>query len=177
MRCSPSPMRRRTPPISSLHRFCRDRFCSSTGFPWSHSLLQTSPCSGVGSSRGCRWISAPPCPPGAAGVQPPLCRLHHGISALEPGAAPAPPSPLPWVSAELFLSHSHSSLAPAVVQYLLHFLKHVITELLPVLLKGSALTSSRSIMELGEASGIFSQKSPLQSTPSPKPCHTNLTLL
>lgn len=54
--------------------------CSSTGFPWSHSLLQTSPCSGVGTSRGCRWISAPPCPPGAAGAQPPLCGLHHRIS-------------------------------------------------------------------------------------------------
>lgn len=37
--------------------------------------------------------------------------------------------------------------------------------------------ASRSMVELREASGIFSQKSPLQSTPSPKPCHTNLTLL
>ena len=34
--------------------------CSSAGFPRGHSLLRASPCSGVGSSTGCRWISAPP---------------------------------------------------------------------------------------------------------------------
>jgi len=34
--------------------------CSSTGFPWGHSLLQASPCSGTEPSRGCRWIPATP---------------------------------------------------------------------------------------------------------------------
>ncbi|XP_074894868.1 tRNA:m(4)X modification enzyme TRM13 homolog isoform X3 [Buteo buteo] len=34
--------------------------CSSTGFPWGHSLLRAPTCSSMGSSMGCRWISAPP---------------------------------------------------------------------------------------------------------------------
>lgn len=32
--------------------------CSSTGFPWGYSLLRASPCCSVGSSMGCRRISA-----------------------------------------------------------------------------------------------------------------------
>jgi len=34
--------------------------CSSVGSPQGHSLLWVSTCSGLGSSTGCRWISAPP---------------------------------------------------------------------------------------------------------------------
>ena len=33
--------------------------CSSTGFPWGHRLIWASTCSGMVSSVGCRWISAP----------------------------------------------------------------------------------------------------------------------
>ena len=83
--------------------------CSSTGFPRGHSLLWASTCSGVGSSTGCRWISAPPWTSmGCRGtacltmVFPMGCR---GISAPAPGAPPPPPSSLTLVSAELFLSH------------------------------------------------------------------------
>jgi len=34
--------------------------CSSVGCPQVHSILQASTCSSMGSSPGCRWISAPP---------------------------------------------------------------------------------------------------------------------
>ena len=70
--------------------------CSSAGFPRGHSLLQAPTCSGVGSSPGCRWISAPPWTSlGCRGtacltmVFPTGCR---GISAPTPGAPPPPPS-------------------------------------------------------------------------------------
>ena len=49
---------------SSLHRATGPQVlpgaCSSAGFPRGHSVLRASTCSGVGSSTGCRWISAPP---------------------------------------------------------------------------------------------------------------------
>lgn len=139
---------------SSLHRFCQD------SAPAQASLrvllccgllqgLQVDLCTPK-PSRGCRG-SAPS--PWAASQN------FRGISSLEPAAAPSSPPALPWMFAVLFLPHSPSSLPPSVVQYLYHFLKYVITEVLPVFLKGSALASHRSIMELGEASGIFSQKS------------------
>lgn len=121
------------------------------------------------------WISAALCPPGAAGAQPPL----HGCTRQSQGYLSSGTWSSSFFSCSGCLqscsSHSHSSLPPALVQYFLPLLKYVITEVLPVLLKGSALASSKSIVEFGEASGFFSQKSPLQSTPSPKPCHTNLS--
>ena len=79
--------------------------CSSAGFPRGHSLLRASACSGVGSSTGCRWISAPPWTSmGCRGtacltvVFPMGCR---GISAPAPPPAPS----LTLVSAWLFFSH------------------------------------------------------------------------
>jgi len=79
---------------------------TSMSSPQGHSLLWASTCSGVLSSTGCRWISAPLWTPWAAEGQPasPLsgCR---GISAPVPGAPPPPPSSVTLVSAKLFLSH------------------------------------------------------------------------
>ncbi|NXM07133.1 ASIC2 protein, partial [Tyrannus savana] len=47
--------------------------------PTAHSLLRASTCSSVGSSTGCRWISAPHGPPWAAGAQLPQQGLHSGL--------------------------------------------------------------------------------------------------
>jgi len=133
--------------------------CSSIGFR-GHSFLQAYSCSSVGSSIGCRWISAPLCTsmgcrgqpaspwssPQAAGESL-LRRLEHLLP---------PPSALTLVSAELLLSQSHSSLQ---LQLLLHrfflpFLKYVITEVLPPLLIGLALASNGSILELAGTGSV-----------------------
>ena len=54
--------------------------CSSMGFPQGHSLLRASTCSGVGSSTGCRWISAPlQTLHGLQGHSLPHHGLHHGL--------------------------------------------------------------------------------------------------
>ena len=77
--------------------------------------LDTSFCSGVGSSTGCRWISAPPWT--SMGCKGTACLTMvfttgcRGISAPAPGAPPPPPSSLTLVSAELFLSHILSPLS------------------------------------------------------------------
>ena len=79
-----------------------------------HSLLWEPTCSGVGSSLGCRWRSAPLWTSlGCRGtacltmVFPTGCR---GISSLAPGGPPPPPSSLTLVFAVLFHTHfSHSS--------------------------------------------------------------------
>lgn len=47
------------------------------GFPQSHSLLWAPICSGVGSSKGCRWICASPCTSkGCGGISAPPCHLQ-----------------------------------------------------------------------------------------------------
>jgi len=106
--------------------------------------------SSVGSSMGCRWISASlwtfmDCC-GTACLTRVFSMSCRGISALVPGAPPPPPS-LTWVCAELFLSHHLLSLAEnAVIEgFFFSLLKYVVTELLPPSLMGSALASSRSI--------------------------------
>jgi len=83
--------------------------CSSAGSPQGHSLLQASPCSGMGSSLGCRWRSAPPWASMDCRVKPAspwsssqaageslLQHLEHLLSSA---------SALTLVSAELLLSH------------------------------------------------------------------------
>ena len=69
----------------------------------------TSTCSSIGSSLGCRWISAPPWTTMACRETTCLTMIlttgHRGISGPAPGAPPAPPSSLTLVSVELFLSH------------------------------------------------------------------------
>uniref|UniRef100_A0A8B9RQG0 Amidophosphoribosyltransferase n=1 Tax=Accipiter nisus TaxID=211598 RepID=A0A8B9RQG0_9AVES len=83
--------------------------CSSMGFPRGHSLLRASTCSGVGSSPGCRWRSAPPWT--SLGCRGTACLTRvfttgcRGIFAPAPGASPPPPSALTLVSAGLFLLH------------------------------------------------------------------------
>ena len=68
------------------------RSCSSTGFPWGHSLLWASTCPGEGSSTDCKWISAPPCT--SLGCRGTACLTMvfttgcRGISALVRGAPP-----------------------------------------------------------------------------------------
>lgn len=71
------------------------RDSSSMGFPQAHSLLQASSCSNMRSSTGCRWISA---------QLPHHLMVCRGISVPAPGSAPAPPSSLTLLYAELFLS-------------------------------------------------------------------------
>ena len=107
------------------HRSCQQT-CSSVGSSLhgatgpARSLIQhrlptgspspsgASTCSGVGSSPCCRWISAPALTSMGAGHS---CLTMgcttgcRGISALAPGAPPAPPASLTLVSAGLFLSH------------------------------------------------------------------------
>ena len=75
------------------------------------------------------------------------------------GAPPPPPSSLTWVSAGLFLSHL---LTPLLAPAVLPLLKYVTTEVQPMSLMGSAVVSGGCFLELalldmGEASGIFSQ--------------------
>jgi len=69
----------------------------------------------------------------------------RGISTPAPGA-PLPPS-LTLGAAELFLSYSHSSLQLLLHRWFFSLLKYVITEVLPPSPMGSALASSRSVLE------------------------------
>lgn len=82
--------------------------CFSTGFPWGHSLPEASTCSSMGVSASGPLLHLGL--PWAAEVQPCLTVVfmtgRRGISAPAPGAPPALPSLLAWVSAGLFLSHT-----------------------------------------------------------------------
>jgi len=90
--------------------------CSSLVSPWGHSLLQASPCSGVGSSPGCRWGSAPPWTSMDCRDSLPHHGLHHRLQGKSHCSSvwstSCPPSALCLVSAELFLSHSLTPLSP-----------------------------------------------------------------
>jgi len=89
---------------------------SRMGSPWGRSFLRASTCSGVGSSMGCRWRSAPPW--ASTGFRGTVCLAMvfstgcRGISAPAPGALPHPPSSMTSVSAELFLSHILTPFSP-----------------------------------------------------------------
>ena len=93
----------------------RPRVCSSASSAPGHSLLRASTCSGVRSSTGCRWISAPPLTSvgyrRTAFLTMVLSTGSRGISARVPEAHPPPPSSLTLLSAELFLSHILSPLS------------------------------------------------------------------
>ena len=79
--------------------------CSSTGFPRGHSLLWEPTCSGVGSSMGCRWLSAPLWTSmGCSGTACLTMVLPMGCRGIW-GAPPPPPSSGTLGSAGLFLSH------------------------------------------------------------------------
>jgi len=85
--------------------------CSSVGSPQGHSFLWASACSGMGSSPGCRWRSAPPWTSmvcrGTAFLTMVCSTGCRGTSAPALGAPLPAPSSLTLVSTELFLSHSH----------------------------------------------------------------------
>jgi len=93
--------------------------CSCMGFPRSHSLLWASSCSGMGSSTGCRWISAPPCTRmghrDTACLMPWSSSWAAGESLLQLLDHP-PPSSLNSVSAGLFLSHHLTPLSRLLFQ-------------------------------------------------------------
>jgi len=164
--------------------------CSSMGSPWGgHSLLQESTCSGVGSSLGCRWISAPPLSSGgSSGGQPAFhhCLLHRLQGNLLSGAwSTSSPSFFTdlGICRVVSVAYSHSSLA-AKCHYTGFFslIKFVITEVLPLSLIGSALARDGSILEPGgtdciRCRGSFSQLL-AASTPIapllPKLCHASL---
>ena len=127
--------------------------CSSAGFPRGHSLLREPTCSGVGSSTGCRWISAPPWTSmvcrGTACLTRVFTRGCRGISALAPGASAPHHSSLILVSAGLFLLHVLTSSLRLLFlsQQLFFLIKYVITEVLPLSLIGSALAGGGSVSE------------------------------
>ena len=157
--------------------------CSSMDSPQGHSLLWTSTCSGVGPHPGCRWRSAPPWT--SMGCRGTACLTVifitgcRGVSAVAAGAPPPPPSSLTLVSAELFLTRIVTPSSHC--RFFFPLLKHVIPEALPLSLMGSALASSRSILELagigsvrhgGSFWQVLTEATPLAPL-LPKPCHAN----
>ena len=70
--------------------------CSSMGFPWGHSLLWASTCSGVGSSMGCRWIAAPPL--SSMGCREATCVTMVFTRGCRGTSAPAPAAPPPFLN-------------------------------------------------------------------------------
>ncbi|XP_049649808.1 uncharacterized protein LOC126035336 [Accipiter gentilis] len=161
--------------------------CSSAGFPRGHSLLREPTCSGVGSSTGYRWISAPPWTSldcrGTACLTRVFTTGCRGIFAPAPGASPPPPSSLTLVSAGLFLLHvltPHSGGSFSLSQ-LFFLLKNVITEALPLSLIGSALAGGGSVLEpasMGSLSlehrGSFQQLLTEATPVTPPPRYQNL---
>lgn len=128
------------------HRSCQEP-APAWALPWNRRFLQgTSTYSGMGPSMGCRvdLCSTMGCR-GTACLTRVFTMGCRGISVLEPGAPPTPPSPLTLLSAELLLSYIHSSLPAVVVQQFSPFLKYIITAVLPLLLIGLALATSGSV--------------------------------
>lgn len=144
-----------------------------------HSLLLASTCSGMGSSRSCRWISAPPwtskglqgpspwAAPWASGESQ-LQRLEHFLTSLctDLGVCRAVP-----------LSCSHFSFPAAVVQQFLPFLNFPTTTTTVVvwLRLGQQQVylgaGWNRLLDMGKAPGI--SKATLVSPLPPTPCHTN----
>lgn len=126
----------------------KSRACSSSGFPWGHSLLQSTSTVVLHGLQG-------------------NSLHHHGIhDGLQENLSSSA-----WSTSSFFTHHggcwllgcltsSHSSL-PGVAHHFLPFLEYVTTEALPSSVMGSALASDRSILELalsnmGAAFGVFS---------------------
>lgn len=159
-------------------KFCQQAF-SRVGFTQGHSFLQVSTCSGMGSTRGCRWISVPlwsfmGCR-STASYPTVFIMGCMGISALVPGASPAPPTPLTLESAELFVSHILTSLSWQELLLCSNFwpFKNLIPEALPQSLMGSALVSSWSTLKQCGIGFVRHGGSPPHSPALSKPGHIN----
>jgi len=114
-------------------------------------------------STGYRWISAPPWT--IMGCRGTTCltmifitSCKERLSAPTFRAPPPRPSSQTLVSAELFVSHSFTPLSSLLFHCRVFppLLKYVITEALPPLLIGLALTSGRSVLELA-GTGFYKQ--------------------
>ena len=158
-------------------------------FPWAvvlHELHQrgTFPhsqsgtdCSGMESSMGCRCISAPVW--SSMGCRETTCFTMvfstgcRGIPALVPGAPPPPPCSLPGA----FLSHfSHFSL-PQLLRRAFYPMC-IVTEATPVLVVGSALGRSGSVLGLVGSDCLHHGSSSwclLAEDTLAAPCHRHLT--
>ena len=97
----------------------------------------TSPCSGMGSSPGCGWGSAPPWASMAAGTACPtmVCSMAAGDPLLQR---------LEHLLPSFCTDPGLCRAAPLTAAFL-PFLKYLITEAAPALLNGSALASWRSV--------------------------------
>lgn len=95
---------------SSLHRCCKE--LPNAGFPQGHSLLWASTCSSMGSSMGCRWISALPWTSmGTICLTMVFITSCRWISAPAPGVPPPPPSALILVCrADSYVFSPHSTI-------------------------------------------------------------------
>ena len=114
--------------------------------------LGASTFSSMGSSTGCRWRSTPLRTfmgfKVTAYLTTVFSRACRGICAPASGTPLPPPSSLTLVSAELFLTYSHSSLQlQMLLRKFFSLLNCVIPVDLPPLLMGSALASSGSLLE------------------------------
>jgi len=88
--------------------------CSIAGSPWSHSLLWASTCSGMGSSMGCWWKSAPPWTSmgcrGTTCITMAFSTVCRGISVLASGAPFSPSFTDLGVHRVVSHTYSHSSI-------------------------------------------------------------------
>jgi len=118
--------------------------CFSVGSPQGHSLLQASPCSGVGSPQAADGDLLHRGPPWAAGAQPasPWSAPETAEASLLQCLEHLLPSFCTDLGACRAVSPTSSHFLPAdVAQQFLLFLNYVIPELLPPSLMGSALAS------------------------------------
>lgn len=148
--------------------------CSSVG---SSAQGSTGPCMEAAPARASHGLTS-----FFSGIPLFQHRLLQGLqAALTPGAAPAPPSALPWVSAELFLSHVPNLLfsAPERVRKNFFFLESIIPGVSLPSPVGLVLVSCGSVQKLVLGlldMGKFlaaSHKSYLCGPVVPKPGHTN----
>jgi len=164
--------------------------CSSTSSPWSHSLLWASTCSSVGSSMGCRWVSAPPwtsmgcgwicAPPWTSmGCRETACLTVVFITGYSGVWSISSPSFFPDLGVCRVLTPLSGCKKCPYTFFLL--LKYVISEVQPLSLFGLALASSRSVFELASTGsvghrGSFQQlltETTLVAPLLPKSCHAN----
>ena len=155
---------------------------SKVGFPRGYSLLRASTCSGLGSSMGSRWRSAPlwtfmGCW-GTACLTMVFSMGCRGISAPAPGAPPPRPfSSLTLVSSYLFVSPDGKCCYTWYFSFL-NMLSQRCCHCHWLAQPWAAVGPSWNqlvfpLSDIGEASSSFSQKPTLYLPLLPKPCHAN----